>query len=140
MEERVATRDSSEPERSAAASRFARDVLVNVLANLIASAVIYLLGAAGGLLPKSPYLIWTSVAILLMAVGVGLAVLSQFLPRGPNRRMVFGISLIPFGVAGVLIPFFSENLDASNRVVIPASGVAAVVNGVIFILLARRDR
>ncbi|MFF3869096.1 hypothetical protein [Micromonospora sp. NPDC001898] len=65
----------TEPQRAAAARRkLARDVGVNVLANLIAAAIIFLLAVAGDFLAANP-LIVVGVAILLVATaGVGLYV------------------------------------------------------------------
>jgi len=40
--------------------RFARDGLVNVLANLVAAAIIYLLGVAVGLFPSRPLLVYSA--------------------------------------------------------------------------------
>ncbi|WP_405099622.1 hypothetical protein [Micromonospora sp. NBC_01412] len=63
----------TEPQPAAAARRkFARDVGVNVLANLIAAAIIFLLAVAGDFLTANP-LVVAGVAILLLATaGIGL--------------------------------------------------------------------
>ncbi|MFI1194304.1 hypothetical protein ACH4T9_13745 [Micromonospora sp. NPDC020750] len=65
----------TEPQPAAAARRkLARDVGVNVLANLIAAAIIFLLAVAGDFLAANP-LIVVGVAVLLLATaGVGLYV------------------------------------------------------------------
>ncbi|WP_433343849.1 hypothetical protein [Micromonospora sp. CA-111912] len=65
----------TEPQPAAAARRkLARDVGVNVLANLIAAAIIFLLAVAGDFLTANP-LIVAGVAILLAATaGIGLYV------------------------------------------------------------------
>lgn len=120
--------------------QFARDVFVNVLANLIAASVIYLLGVTVGILPKSRYLILTSVVFVFMAAGLALAVVSQLRPRGPNRRMLFGVSLLLVGPPGMLMPLIDKSLNSFDRAFYPFMGVLCIFQGVVFILIARRRR
>jgi hypothetical protein len=53
--------------------RFVRDVLINVLANLVAAAIIYLLAVLAGVLPQAPFLVISAVALV---VGTILGLLS----------------------------------------------------------------
>ncbi|MFI0795007.1 hypothetical protein ACH4OY_20315 [Micromonospora rubida] len=68
----------TEPQPAAAARRrFARDVGVTVLANLVAAAIIFLLAVAGDFLTANP-LVVAGVAILLLATaGIGLHIWSD---------------------------------------------------------------
>ena len=52
---------------------FLRDVAVNVLANLVAAAVIYLLGVAYGLFPRNDRAIALSVGVVLVVAGTSLS-------------------------------------------------------------------
>ena len=58
-------------------TRYSRDVLVNVAGNLVTAAVIYLAGAAFGLLPRSIPLIVLSVAVVLAGLYMLLFVATQ---------------------------------------------------------------
>ena len=81
------------PQRS-----FARDVGVNVLANLIAAAIVYLLGAAAGLLPRSPGALIPATALVAAACFWILMVLVKF---GPERywALAYGVANYCAGVA-----------------------------------------
>ncbi|TDC81887.1 hypothetical protein E1193_13365 [Micromonospora sp. KC606] len=59
------------PSPAAARQKFARDVAVNVLANLIAAAVIYLLAVTGRYIAANPIAV-VSAVILLLCGGSGL--------------------------------------------------------------------
>lgn len=85
--------------------QFLRDVGVNVLANLVAALVIYLLGAALGLFPRSS----EAVGVALMGLGAAAIYLLTFVGEAGNdfyRRelsaagstIVVGALLIIYGV------------------------------------------
>jgi uncharacterized membrane protein len=87
---------------------FARDVLVNVLANLIAAAIIYLLAAAANLLPRNTVVIRAAVLILVGAVAYPAMIFSGLIRNPKRRRLVFVSALVAlaaaFGLAYVLFP------------------------------------
>jgi len=80
---------------------FARDVLLNVLANLIAAAIVYLLAAVAGLLPVSSL----AVLIATMLVGIGVAGASVLIEdrKGQRwaRRFFLGTSMVVWGGFGL---------------------------------------
>ncbi|MFC6017231.1 hypothetical protein ACFP2T_13565 [Plantactinospora solaniradicis] len=80
--------------------KFAYDVGVNVLANLVAAAIIYLLGTAAGVLPSDPRLIGSALFVIFGMAGIGFVVASQVVPRGRIGRRLF--DLAQFCVAGFL--------------------------------------
>jgi FtsH-binding integral membrane protein len=61
-------------------TRLVRDVFVNVIANLIAAAVIYLGGVAFGFFPRSTSAIASAVCFVLLAGFYGVFVVSRFMP------------------------------------------------------------
>jgi hypothetical protein len=94
----------TEPNRSARSPmpglmKFARDVAVNVLANLVAAAVIYLAGAATGVLPRSPKLILGSLSTVLLIGFLGIFVISRFMSE---RKRLYA-SAIGLALAGTAI-------------------------------------
>ena len=84
-----------------------RDVGVNVLANLIAAAVIYLLSAFVEILPRSPLLIAISAAILSVPLLIGIASLVR-----SDDSLVVGLTLAVAVVAmGVPFVLFASGMD-----------------------------
>jgi hypothetical protein len=111
------------PQRTAA--RFGRDVTVNVIANLVAGAIIYLAAAIAGLLPRSPYLIFLSAALAVFVLGIGLASLAALLP-GRGGIYALCISLGFLGVLELAIPFMRLPALQVERLVLPISGIASI--------------
>src|SRR5688572_30745440 len=71
-------------------SRLGRDIAINVVANLIAAAVIYTAGTAAGLLTYSPLLIFASGVILLLAAYATL--FQAFRSRTQNSGLLWRIA------------------------------------------------
>jgi predicted membrane channel-forming protein YqfA (hemolysin III family) len=101
-----------------------RDVTVNVIANLIAAAVIYLLGVFAGILPRSPYLIALAAFSILATVGAGLMVFDLMRAK-PSHFGAIGVILI-----GVIVMF----LALSSDVLASPAGIVFLSIGVVFIL------
>src|SRR5262249_38301766 len=79
------------------ARKFAYDVGVNILANLVAAAVIYLAAVAGGYISKSPYLLAASVVLTDVAIVFALSVAfdTAWWKSWPlARRLVVGSTLL----------------------------------------------
>lgn len=120
--------------------RFTRDVAVNVVANLIAAAILYLLGAAAGLLPRSPYLIFSSAVLILVGLGIALGVVGMLL-RGHAKAYVFCCALILGGLGQSVAPLVREaELGSLEKVLYPIGGVAAAVLGASGIVSIWRSR
>lgn len=87
----------------------ARSVGVNVLANLIAAAIIYLGGALFGLFPRSTEGIVVASGSLLLAAFIALWIFAQFLawPRKAQAYAVcfclVGSALLITGLAGIQV-------------------------------------
>lgn len=89
---------------------FARDVYVNVLANLVAAAIIYLLGVAVGWFPANGWVLSISGATV-GGVGILVVVIDSLI----GERIDSLISLVLFGIGGgALGPallFFGAHVD-----------------------------
>jgi hypothetical protein len=71
----MAEDDESESSLLGRRRGFARDVAVNLLANLAAAAIIYLVGVALGLFPGDAMIVFLAIVIVLIATGGGIAAL-----------------------------------------------------------------
>jgi hypothetical protein len=69
-----------------AVRRFARDVGVNVAGNLVTAAIIYVAGAAAGLIPSNSYVIASAVVVLFSTAVYGLFIVAQF--YADERRFI----------------------------------------------------
>ncbi|MFD6611495.1 hypothetical protein ACFWD1_21760 [Micromonospora chalcea] len=106
--------------------RFARDTGSNVLANLIAAAVVYLLGVVGGLLPRSPSLVILSIMLVLGGLGVVLFPLGMLLPGRPGALAASG-SIMLVGLVGIIAPFVDGGrLHSFEGVAYPIVGWLAI--------------
>jgi hypothetical protein len=88
-------------------NRLARDVAINVVANLIAAAVIYLAGVATGLFPYSRLLV--QVALLVIAVAtlpvvVGATIVKAVRPSLISKAREYRISLVFAYIASIMMP------------------------------------
>lgn len=79
-------------------ARFLRDVSVNVLANLVAAALVYLASASAGLLPTSPQLVAASISTILGVAFLAMFVVSRFL-REQRRHHISLVAFLVFGAA-----------------------------------------
>ncbi|MGW3888208.1 hypothetical protein ACWD69_05935 [Micromonospora chokoriensis] len=131
---------STATRRSSPSSKFARDVAVNVIANLAAGAIIYLLAAAFGLLPRSPYLIFTALTVVSMIAGCGLGAVGLAL-RGDAKLYTLGAALIVMGTSGMLAPFIKDSgLTGWEKFWLPIASSGALAVGLIIIATMRRLR
>lgn len=98
---------SSSLSPQARAKAFLRDVCVNVLANLVAVPILYLLGVLGGVFPRSPKAIATALGATFLWIFVLLCVVSRFMRIErrirlfPFASMTAGVGMIFGGIAGV---------------------------------------
>jgi len=80
---------------------FARDVVVNVLANLIAAAVIYLLGILVGLFPRTTGAVNLAITVILVASFIVLAIAAISRSRMHPKRPAYRKSLYVSAIAGI---------------------------------------
>jgi hypothetical protein len=119
-------------------ARFARDVGVNVAANLVTLAVVYVAGVVAGFFPRNAYLFVTAMFVVAMTVAVVVLAASHRL-RGQARGYALGGGLVALGVPAALTPLAPElHLSAVDRWTYPVIGVAALVAGVITIVGVRK--
>jgi hypothetical protein len=109
--------------RARGRQQFARDVLINVLANLIAAAVIYLAGAIAGVLPRRPGLIFVSVTLLIAGLGFAAAI-AGVVTKGPRKSGLHGIALALLSIVTASTPFVpGANTTLLDKIGYPASGL-----------------
>jgi tellurite resistance protein TehA-like permease len=93
---------------------FARDVAVNVIANLVAASILYLVGAGVGLLPTNGTLLISTAFVVAFALGVAIWIAEVAIYRGPRRFksrkpvMLSSVALGLLGAAGVLAAFIPD--------------------------------
>ena len=122
------------------APKFARDVFVNVVANLVAAAIIYLLGVIAGLFPRSPGLVFAATLVLLVAAGL-LAFVGGLLSRGHVQEYFIGTALLVLGIAEVIAPFVrATGLDLPWKGMMPMSGVVLTGLGMLTVVATYRLR
>jgi hypothetical protein len=133
------------PARMAHALAFAGSVGVNVIANLVAAAMVYIGGSLLGIFPKSPELIiGSAAAVILAGLWPGLALI--FSLRGVRRKVAMGIFNVLMGLVFVLPvalnlkyrPFwFPDGFAVTIGVLAILGGLHAIIIGV---RQVRRDR
>ncbi|MEN3269718.1 hypothetical protein [Pseudonocardia sp.] len=99
--------------------RFARDVLTNVVANLIAAAIIYLLGLAAGIFPTVDGLVLIAAVILTGGAAAVPFAISDLVQPDRRRRWV------SYGAYGA-IAFGTVAVGAGTYAVITRDGWVAV--------------
>ncbi|MEV4823108.1 hypothetical protein [Micromonospora sp. NPDC049274] len=113
---------------------------VNVIANLAAAAVIYLLAAVSGLLPRSPYLIFTALITVALVAGFGLGAVGLAL-RGDAKIYTLGAALIVMGASGVLARFIKDSgLTGWEKFWLPIASSGALAVGLIIVASMRQLR
>jgi hypothetical protein len=100
--------DSVEPRLQPSAVTFARDVMVNVVANLVAGAIIYLLGVAAGLFPHSTQLIAASLTTVLSVTVFATFIAARFL-RGNKKLYAGSVAIFLGGAANTASTFTGKN-------------------------------
>jgi uncharacterized membrane protein YfcA len=88
-------------DRQPAVVRLARDVGVNVIANLIAAAILYLLAVLFQLLPRDRGAILFALFILIMAINVALGTISRAKRFGYPIREVAWMTFLFSGAVGI---------------------------------------
>ena len=87
--------------RQASFLRFVRDVAVNVLANVLAVAVLYLLSTAAGLVPRSRFATAVSIALIIGTINALGVVATYFV--GNRRQFRFATATALLGTAQVVL-------------------------------------
>lgn len=123
-----------------ASRMFVRDVGGNVVANLIAGGIIYLLGTAAGVLPTNPKLVGVAVLIVGAATGAGLLWLSPRLRHAAVRRHLtaWGLTALASAIAAAGLLMASVSDDLQGRIIsylLAASGIAWVLLPLILLVM-----
>lgn len=125
MTDEVAENSSAEA-RMRSGRQFGRDVLVNVLANLVAGAIIYMAGVFAGLLPRSPALLYASALLILAALGV-LLFLAGLIMRGDRGLQTIDVAVAMFAIFMAGLMFLPGNrMDVIQRVAVLTISAIAV--------------
>lgn len=110
--------------------KFIRDVGINVIANLVAAAIIYLLGTLAGLFPRSPAGI--GLAVLLITV---LAIASVGAVFGASNavtgKAAEGALALVLGIAFIVWAYYGHEYTAGRYAtggVLASLGVARLVH------------
>lgn len=123
----------------AAPMRFLRDVAVNIVANLVAAAVIYLGGAGIGVFPRYRVAILTSAAFVFLVILTTVMVwANQARARGAVRLANFLNVVLTL----VMLGFFAAvvGIDMVDGPINWASAVPAFIVTVLFAVLLIRDQ
>lgn len=102
-----------QPQSHQTAARFGRDVLVNVLANLLAAALIYVIAVIAGAIPRNPTLFLISLTVLGLVAAGSLSNWSKG-GEGWTRRAAGDLGIILLGLAGTC--FAILNVFYWNRI------------------------
>jgi len=119
-----------------------RDVTVNLIANVLGWSGAYLAGAAAGVLPRSPSLIISSVALIVGSISgvLAMAVLGMTARGRPPGFVVVLVSIGTFGVFLVLASFVSGPLRHPAQWILFAMGILLLGFTLINVYLAVRLR
>lgn len=131
--------EQSSPRRS---TTFLQDVGVNVLANILAAPVIYLLGAAIGLFPRSPEFLTFAVIWLLIAGLYTLGAAEQMMRTEFRRDMATRGSLVVLGALFIVIALTQSDLEDPYWWTLMVFGTLSLVPGcvgVVHLAAARRS-
>ncbi|WP_225853105.1 diguanylate cyclase [Micromonospora sp. AMSO1212t] len=104
--------------------RFVANVMTNVLANLIAAAIIYVLAAAAGLLPRDPALILAALFLVGLAAAMVLLFLITTNAFADKEDILGGWMAIALGA-----PILTSAVTYAFRERDPAAGVAGGLLG-----------
>ena len=104
--------------------RFVANVMTNVLANLIAAAIIYVLAAAAGLLPRDPALILAALLLVGLAAAMILIFLISTDAFADKEDILGGWMAISLGA-----PILTAAVAYAFREGDPAAGVAGGLMG-----------
>jgi hypothetical protein len=126
--------------RRSSMTAFGRDVGVNVLANLVAAAIIYLLGVATGLFPKRELAIALSIIVAGGSVALLLLVAAAYLSRrnSPKWLPVAGAGMLTLGLIMALSPFLGVGESLLYKIGYLISGLLAMALGVMCFVIFRK--
>lgn len=130
--------DVGDRESADKARAFGRDVGVNVVANLIAAMIIYLLGALAGILPKSQVLIGISAVVVGFAGFIGLLAVRR-LASGWRRIRVMGASCLALGASLTASVFVTPPANPIETAFQAALGGVLVLTGAVVLVVASDD-
>ncbi|BCY07311.1 hypothetical protein [Actinoplanes sp. L3-i22] len=107
-----------------------RDVHVNVLANLVAAVVIFLLGAAVGLFPRSREAVVTAVLVLFMVVVYLLSIVGEVTRNSHHQGLYTSGSLVALGGFFATVGITQANGDPLFWwICVPLSAPALAIGG-----------
>lgn len=106
---------------------FIRDVAVNVLANLIAAAIVYLLGIFVGLFPSTAEAVKLAIVVIFGASFIVLVIASTLESKLHPREPAYRKSLTVVTIVGVILGVSM----AAAFLIVPKLGVLVRVMGVI---------
>jgi hypothetical protein len=113
--------------------RLTRDILVNVIANLVAAAIIYLVGALVGLLPSEPGAILVATGFLTMVLGLlSFAVAKTYSLSKKQQKQdasftFFTISVFLVSLSVILAAFIPDVLPWWERIGYIIMGLAGLM-------------
>jgi uncharacterized membrane protein YuzA (DUF378 family) len=144
------TKRDDRPSDSAVADfsfrRLPHDILVNVIANLIAAAIIYLFGAVVGLLPSEPRAILVAAGFLTIVLGLlTLAVGKTYsLSKKQQKRdvsvLLFTVSIFLVGLGTILAALFPDVLPWWERIGYIIMGLACLLLSYLGFWAVRKTR
>lgn len=114
-------------------AKFCQQVGINVLANLIAAAIVYLVAVLTGLLPTSPRTTLLAASFIFMASAIILFPFARSM-SGKRGFLLAGVVLILIGVAAVIAPLASSKLGWEG-VILPIVGWVTIIMGIFFIYI-----
>jgi predicted tellurium resistance membrane protein TerC len=127
-----------ETSRRQGSIRFARDVGVNVLANLIAVPILYLIGVLAGLFPRDPQAIALAITIVLSVAFLLVGLVSQFL-KGTRQLKALCLSIVLAGCMILVSGIADIDIDVPfPRWAIILWGIATVAAGANTYVVATR--
>jgi xanthine/uracil permease len=130
--------EAARSERSQTLVAFARDVLVNVLANLIAAAIIYLLTVATGLLPRTPLLVFAALSFIFASVAIGFYILAFRLGAQRRGLRFRALGIICAGMVIELNSFFTRDVTLWARIPLHIAGLVLIILGIQLMVSLRR--
>jgi hypothetical protein len=123
---------------------FARDVAVNVVANLVAAAILYLIGVCVGLLPTDPTLLISAACVVAFALGIAFWIADGTILRGrevtPRRLWLLSAATVGLGLSSFLaafLPFMEWSLFQKVGYVVMGVSVASWGAGTAYELTRR---
>jgi phosphatidylglycerophosphate synthase len=123
--------------------KFARDVLVNVIANLIAAAIIYLGAVAAGYVPASFWIVATAMTVLILAIAVPVVLYFGLKAWVVKRGYSDQAKAILLGSAGLMLLglwIWEPSPRAPNSGAILIIACTCVLSSIGYVVLNRWER